>query len=195
MQKADVPRDKDLVAEFLKGKVKAFDLLYAKYSARLYKFALMLLKNREDARDVVQETFLRMWQKRQELAENKSIKSFLFTISYNIMIDQLRKKLNDKNYLQSLEKNFNFDHSKTENLADFNMLNSQIREIIEELPPRRREIFIQSREKGFSNKEIAENLNISVKTVETQISLAVRFLKSRLSEGGLPALLFLALFF
>jgi RNA polymerase sigma-70 factor (family 1) len=187
--------DKMLVSEFLKGKVRAFDLLYEKYSGRLYAFALMLLKNKEDARDIVQEAFLRIWQKRRELAEEKSFKSYLFTISYNIIIDQLRKKLNDKNYLESLEKSFKFGMDSIENTADFNMLDKQIREIIGELPPRRKEIFKMSREKGCSHKEIAETLNISIKTVETQLSLAVKFLKTRLSDSNLAVILLFFLFY
>ena len=195
MQKTNVSADKILVSDFLKGKVKAFDLLYEKYSERLYGFAFMLLKNKEDARDIVQETFLRVWQKRQELTENKSFKSFLFTISYNIMIDQLRKKLTDKKYLESLEKNFRFEQNSIGNMADFNMLDKQIQRLIEELPTRRKEIFRLSRDKGYSHKKIAENLNISVKTVETQLSLAMKFLKSRYTDGSFTALLFLALFY
>lgn len=154
----------------------------------------MLLKNKEDARDIVQETFLRVWQKREELSEDKSFKSFLFTITYNIIIDQLRKKLNDKKYLEFLERNYKFEGNSVENIADFNILDKQIQGIIDELPHRRKEIFNLSRRKNLSHKEIAENLNITVKTVETQLNLAVRYLKSRLSEGSLPAILFLALF-
>ncbi len=187
--------DKLLVAEFLKGNVKSFDLLHEKYSERLYGFAFKLLKNKEDSLDIVQETFLRIWQKRNELDENKSFKSFLFTISYNIIMDQLRKRLNDNNYLESLKKNFKLDQLISENAADFNILENQIQQFIGKLPLRRQEIYRLSREKGFSNKEIAENLNISVKSVETQISLAVKFLKSGLSDGSLPTILFLALFY
>ena len=187
--------DKELVAEFLKGKVKAFDQLYEKYSDRLYSFSLMVLKNKDDAHDVVQETFLKMWLKRNDLAVEKSFKSFIFTVSYNIMVDTLRKRLSDKNYIEFLEKNFKFDLSVTENNADFNLLNGQISHLIKELPEKRREIFRLSRENGMTYKEIAENLNISVKTVETQINLAIKFLRTRLSDGDLAIILILALFY
>jgi RNA polymerase sigma-70 factor (family 1) len=160
-------------------------MLYENYSERLYKFALMLLKNKEDALDIVQETFLRVWQKREELSEDKSFTSFLFTISHNIIIDQLRKKLNDKKYLEFLERKCKFEGNSVENIADFNILDKQIQSIIDELPQRRKEIFNLSRGKNLSNKEIAENLNITMKTVEKQLNLAKKFLKSRLSEGSL----------
>lgn len=187
--------DKLLVAEFLKGNVKSFDLLYEKYSERLYGFAFKLLKNKEDALDIVQEAFLRIWQRRIELDEDKSFKSFLFTISYNIIMDQLRKRLNDHNYFEFLKKNFKIEQVIIENAADFNILEKKIQYFIGELPLRRQEIYRLSREKGLSNKKTAEYLNISVKTVETQINLAMTFLKSKISDGRLPAILFFALFY
>lgn len=187
--------DRLLVSEFLKGNVKSFDSLHEKYSERLYGFAFKLLKNKEDALDTVQETFLRVWQKRKELDEDKSFKAFLFTISYNIIMDQLRKRLSDHNYLEFLKKNFKIEQVTSENAADFNILEKQIQSFIGDLPLRRQEIYRLSREKGLSNKEIAEKLNISVKTVEAQINLAVKFLKSMISDGSLPAILFLALFY
>jgi RNA polymerase sigma-70 factor (ECF subfamily) len=191
----NIQDDKVLVAEFLKGNVRSFDLLHEKYSERLYGFTFKLLKNKEDALDIVQETFLKIWQKRRELDEDKSFKSFLFTISYNIIMDQLRKRLNDNNYLEFLKQNFKLEQSISENEADFNILEKQIQSFIGQLPLRRQEIYRMSREKGYSNNEIAEKLSISVKTVETQINLAVKFMKSRLTDGSLPAILFFALFY
>ncbi len=195
MGKTEVVGEKKLVAGFLKGNVKAFDLLYEQYSGRLYRFAFMLLKNREDALDIIQDTFLRIWKNREDLSEEKSFKSYLFTVSYNITIDLLRKRLNEKKYCETLEKNFGFGQQSIENSADFMILDHQIKEIIEALPPRRREIFRLSREKGRSNKEIAADLEISVKTVETQLNLALKFLKSRLADGSVPGILFLSLFY
>ncbi len=195
MSKTDVTNDKLLVAGFLKGNVKAFDTLYEQYSERLYRFAFMLLKNKEDALDIVQETFLRIWHKREDLSEEKSFKSYLFTVSYNITVDLLRKRLNEKKYCETLVKNFSFSLASAENTADFNLLDQQIREMIEALPARRKEIFKLSREKGCSNKEIADCLKISVKTVETQLNLAMKFLRSKLANGSLAAILFFSLFY
>ena len=183
-----------MVADFLKGNVKSFDLLHEKYSERLYSFAFKLLKNKEDALDVVQETFLKIWHKRKELDQDKSFKSFIFTVSYNIIMDQLRKRLSDSNYMEFLKTNFKLDQVVSENAADFNILEKQIQQYIGELPHRRQEIYRLSREKGISNKEIAESLKISIKTVESNLDLAIKFLKSRLSDGSLPSILFIALF-
>lgn len=187
--------DRLLVAEFLKGNVKSFDLLHEKYSERLYGFAFSLLKNKEDALDIVQETFLKIWQKRKELDNTKSFKSFLFTISYNIIMDQLRKRLSSQNYLAFLKRNLKFEQVISENAAEYNILEKQIQELIGKLPLRRQEIYRLSREKGYSNNDIAHDLGISVKTVETQINLARTFLKSRISEGSLYTILFFELLY
>lgn len=187
--------DKVLIAGFRKGNVRAFDAIYEKYSGRLYGFALMLLKNREDARDIVQETFLRVWQKRETIAENRTFKSFLFTVSYNIIVDHLRKRLNDKKYLEFLEKKFHFEKDSVENKAEYHLLEKQIQDVIAELPPRRKEIYLLSREKNLSNKEIAGRLQITVKTVETHLSLARKFLQSKLTGETLALMLLLFLFY
>ena len=96
--------------------------------------------------------------------------------------------------MEFLKTNFKLDQVVSENAADFNILEKQIQQYIGELPHRRQEIYRLSREKGISNKEIAESLKISIKTVESNLDLAIKFLKSRLSDGSLPSILFIALF-
>jgi RNA polymerase sigma-70 factor (family 1) len=194
MIKYDVTADQDLVADFIKGKVVAFDNLYERYSERLYVFAMMLLKNKEDARDVVQDTFLKLWKKRNELTEAKSFKSFVFTISYNIIIDRLRKRLNDQKYMAYYRQHFGIEMSITANDSDFDFLNQQVKDIIEKLPTRRKEIYKLSRDKGMSYNEIAKELNISVKTVETHIGLALKFIRSAIGDKNLMIILFVTLF-
>jgi RNA polymerase sigma-70 factor (family 1) len=194
MVKNGVTTDQDLVADFIKGKVVAFDCLYERYSERLYVFAMMLLKNKEDARDVVQDAFLKLWHSRGELTENKSFKSFVFTISYHIIIDRLRKRLNDQKYMAYYRQHFGFETSLTANDSDFDFLNQQVKEVIERLPDRRKEIYKLSREKGMSYVEIAQALNISVKTVETQIGLALKFIRGAIGDKNLMIILFVALF-
>jgi RNA polymerase sigma-70 factor (ECF subfamily) len=194
MMKFEATTDQNLVAELIKGKVVAFDNLYERYSERLYVFALMLLKDKEDSRDVVQETFLKLWQKRNELNESKSFKSFVFTISYNIIIDRFRKRTNDQKFMACYRQHFNFETSSAVNDSDFNLINQQVIDIIEKLPLRRKEIFKLSREKGLTYSEIANELNISVKTVETQIGLALKYIRAEIDDKNLMIILFVTLF-
>lgn len=192
----DLPRDDEklLVSKLRNNEVKSFDILFEKYSAKLYRFSFSLLKNHEDSKEIVQETFFRVWDKRREIDSSKSFKSFLFTISYHLIIDQLRLKLKDQEYRKFLKEYFKAEEVKVDSVTDYETLNRQISGVIEELPAKRKQIFTMSREQGLSHKEIAGQLNISVKTVENQINLALKLIKSRLGNDIFPVLLFLSLF-
>ena len=183
-----------LISRLRNSDVKAFDQLFRNYSRNLYRFAFSLLKNKDDAEGIVQEVFLRVWNKRADIDSNRSFKSWLFTISYNLIIDELRLRLKEKEYLNHLEKFFNTQDIITENEADYNLLKTQIDEVMEKLPDKRKVIYRLSRVEGLSNKEIAEKLNLSVKTVENQINLALKFLKFSLGKDLLAATLFISLF-
>ena len=184
----------ELLKRIRKGDVKAFDLIFEEYSQRLYGFAFSMLKNHEDAREIVQETFLKVWNKRKEINTNYSFKSYLFSISYNIIIDLLRKKSNDSKYQKYLKDHFNVALSGTDEQVNFNELQENLTQLLEKLPEKRRAIYKMSREEGFSHKEIAEKMGISIKTVENQINLSLKFLKENLGTDKLIVLLFLALF-
>lgn len=177
------------------GDLKTFDLVYRQYSERLYGFAFSILKNHDDAKEIVQETFLKLWHKRHELRSDKSLKSYLFTISYNISIDIFRQRVKDEKYVEYLKTVQEGAEPETENLAQFNELNSEVQQAIQELPEQRRLIFKLSREEGLSHAEIAEQLGITYKTVENQINLALKSIRKKLQSGDLHSLLFLFLFF
>jgi RNA polymerase sigma-70 factor (ECF subfamily) len=192
----DLPRDDEklLVSKLRNNEVKSFDILFEKYSAKLYRFSFSLLKNHEDSKEIVQETFFRVWDKRREIDSSKSFKSFLFTISYHLIIDQLRLKLKDQKYRKFLKEYFKAEEVKVDSVTDYETLNRQISAVIEELPAKRKQIFTMSREQDLSHKEIAAQLNITAKTVENQINLALKLIKSRLGNDIFPVMLFLSLF-
>jgi RNA polymerase sigma-70 factor (family 1) len=186
--------EKLLVSQLRNNEVKSFDILFEKYSTKLYRFSFSLLKNHEDSKEIVQETFFRVWDKRREIDSSKSFKSYLFTISYHLIIDQLRLKLKDQEYRSFLKEYFKTEELQIISEPDYESLNRQIATIVEELPAKRKQIFTMSREQGLPHKEIAGQLNISVKTVENQINLALKLIKSRLGNDIFPVLLFLSLF-
>ncbi len=162
------------------GSVESFDWLFHLYNERLYYFVLSLVKKSEDAEGIVQEVFLKIWSNRENTDLSKSFKSYLFTVAYNLSIDLLRKRLHEKEYLRYLKDYFNVEDLSVENEVDYTLVQSQVDNIIEELPKKRQQIFKLSWENGLSHKEIAGRLNISVKTVENQIYLALKQLKEKL---------------
>ena len=192
----DLPliQEKQLVTALQQGKVQAFDALFHHYNQKLYRFAFSLLKNDEDAKEIVQEVFCRIWQKRKDVDSSKSFKSFLFTISYNLTLDMLRLRLKDTAYRKSVEHYFNDNPVRQENKVDYETIEKQLEKAVEELPQKRRLIYRLSREEGLSQKEIAAQLCITTKTVENHMTLALRHIRKRLGKEIIQVLLFGALF-
>jgi RNA polymerase sigma-70 factor (family 1) len=185
----------DLILKQLKADDKnAINKLYENYSRRLYNFAFAYLKNNNDALDIVQEVFINIWDKRSCLRADTNFEAYLFTITKNSVISLFRKKVNEKEYLEYLKQVAVIHSDETEDSFDYEILSVRIKELINQLPPQRQIIFRMSKEEGKSNKTIAEELQISVKTVEDHITKARHFLKARLAEYGITALLFYALF-
>lgn len=186
--------DKQLVLKLKENDIKAFDTLYHRYSKKLLHFSFSLLKNKEDSNEIVQEVFFRIWKKKNDIDTSKSFKSYLFTISYNLIIDQLRLRLKEKEFRESLVSYFNSEALILTNEFDYNALNAQMKKAIDELPQKRKQIFVLSREIGLSHREIAAKLGITIKTVENQINLSLKHLKNQLGKDLIPGLLFISLF-
>ena len=186
--------EKLLVLQLQNNGVKAFDELFLRYSTRLFRFSLSLLKTEEDAREIVQETFYRIWNKRHEIDSRKSFRSFVFTISYNLIVDQLRQRLKDQEFRKYLYEHFRLEADVIQETVDYQMVTNRIAQAVEQLPGKRKEIYILSREHGLSHKEIASRLGITVKTVENQINLALKHIRTQLGSEILPVLLFISLF-
>lgn len=185
----------ELIRNLQKGNVAAFDTLFEVYSARLYSFALKYLKNEPDAEELVQEVFIKVWENRKSLRSELSFRSYLFTISLN----HIRKHFNKKAIFLRYLENFHNDHSQQSQdqhmgSEDYETVMQRIQQIIEEMPPRRREIFIKSKMDGKSSKEIASELGISSGTVDNHISEAIHQLRSRLKKENIIHLLFAFLF-
>jgi RNA polymerase sigma-70 factor (family 1) len=192
MQYLTAKNESLLIKELTKGNLLAFNTLYKEYSARLYRFAYAYLKSEEEAEELVQEVFTIIWEKRTAIREELSFKSFLFTIAFNI----IRKHFRTKAYLTEYFKSTADQppDSQTSEKIAYDSLYQYIRELVEKLPLRRKEIFVKSRFDGLTIKEIAEELNISHKTVENQLTEALKFIRTNLNREDITLLLFFILF-
>jgi RNA polymerase sigma-70 factor (ECF subfamily) len=192
MQVRTIENESKLVHNLSKGNLLAFNTLYKFYSGRLYRFALGYLKSEEEAEELVQEVFTKIWEKRANLKEELSFKSFLFTIAFNI----IRKHFRTKVYLSEYFKTGKSDDIdiQTSQKITYDSLYQYISELVNRLPNRRKEIFIKSRFEGHSVKEIAEELQISHKTVENQLTAALKFIRTNLNSENIPVVLFFILF-
>ena len=185
----------ELILLIQKNDRVAFYNIYERYSKRLYGFVLRYIKQKEDAEEIVQEVFVKIWESRNTIDAYSSFESFLFTIAYNTTISLLRKRTNEKKYLEHIKSLQQFTNSP--NLIDeiqFNELNDRVQSLLYELTPRQKKVFQLSREEGLSHDEIAKELNISVNTVKKHIGNALAFLKSQIDSTLTINLLFAYLF-
>ena len=191
---AEKREDNGLVQLLQKGNVEAFDSLFDVYSQKLFGFALKYFKNETDAEELVQDVFVKVWENRQTLKSELSFKSYLFTIALNQIRKHFNKKATSLRYLETLQNEPEFIENQAIRESDYESALKQINRIIEQMPPRRREIFMKSKLDGKSSKEIAAELNISAGTVDNQVSEALRFIRTHLKSENLALLLFAVLF-
>ena len=189
-----INKERESIIGLKNNNFSAFDYLYNLYKERLYGFAVGYLKSDEEAKGLVQNVFLKVWENRNELIETKSFNAYLFTIAKNTILNHFRKRASEQLYVEHLKKNYNLFHNRTAEDVEFADLEEQVNKIVELLPQRRKEIYHMSRSEGFSNEEIASKLNISRKTVENQITLAVKTLREKLGTVNIAVILFTYLF-
>ena len=143
---------------------------------------------------MVQEVFLYIWDKREALKPEHSFNSYLFTIAYNIIRKHFNKKTRDNAYKDAIIHNLLSEENRLDEIIDYKFLLDKVGSIIESMPPRRREIFMKRKYQGLSIKEIAEELSISVNTVENQLASAQKYIQTELRNYKLPGLIFFMLF-
>lgn len=173
----------------------AFDAIYNKYCRKLHCFVLLYLKQEEDAEEIVQEVFLKIWVSRGKIDVFASFESFLFTIAYNSTMSLLRKKLTDsksKEYLKSVQQIDSANQVIEE--IHYNELNEKVHALLERLTPRQKEIYRLSREEGLTHEEIARKLIVSESTVNNHLVTILKYLKSNIDSGLTFNVLFILLF-
>lgn len=172
--------EKELILLLKQGSKEAFTTLYKQYWKQVYNFSRLYLTNQSAAEEVVQEVFIKIWETREFVREEDHFKGLLFIITRNLVFNQHRKSLNEDFYkvtvLAAMEETYDVEEE-----IDAKNLREYIDILIVELPPRRREIFNLSRKEHKSYKEIALQLNISEKTVEHQISEALKYLRKNIT--------------
>jgi RNA polymerase sigma-70 factor (ECF subfamily) len=180
-----------ILVELLKRSgFSAFDALFHKYSSSLYAFALSITRNQFAAEEITQLVFLKIWEKRAKIDQHFSFKSFLFSVAYHETISWLRKEDSEKRRIGTYAQIASHLTNETEYAVEFSNLEMLVESLIDSMPEKRKEIFRLSREQGFSNKEIAEKLNISIKTVENQMTSALKYLREKLGKQELMGILF-----
>ena len=169
---------------------EAFEILYRRFYLRLYNFSLKITSEVSVSQDMVHEVFIKLWENREHL-EGNNYGALLFRMTRNMCFNYLKHKKVIENKSIDLkscrqwEELYRIEFIKDEPyLLIEKELEEQFLEIVNDLPERCREVFILSREKGMKNREIALELNLSLKAIEKHISSALRILRARFMLPG-----------
>ncbi len=181
----------DIITQIKNGDERVFEQVYKEYYARLFHYLKGYLREPEEIKDVIQNTFISLWNNRMTLSDNDShIHSWLFTVVRNQCLNYIR----DKELRLRIQSKIELHESErlrwqTQSLQSFvpESINlTELRELVNdallEMPEQCRKIYLLSREEGLSHKEISAQLSISPKTVENQITKALRILRTKFND-------------
>ncbi|MBS2211778.1 RNA polymerase sigma-70 factor [Carboxylicivirga mesophila] len=175
--------EEDTIRRLKKGDDQAFELLYHRYFRKLCAFTNKYLNDYEATQEVVQEVFYSIWKNRADLNAHKSITAYLFQLAKNKSLNIIKHSQVEDKYLNVIKSAYlQGDFVDTHDSLLAKEIDIKTQEVIDSLPAQCRKIFLMSRHEGKKHKEIAEELNISVKTVETQIGRALKVFRKELKE-------------
>tara|TARA_R110001583_G_scaffold10179_14_gene47392 strand:- start:3167 stop:3766 length:600 start_codon:yes stop_codon:yes gene_type:complete len=190
--KSNFKENSNLIYHLKKGNEQAYSFLVNCYNHKLCVYANSLINDKSLAEDIVQNVFIKTWEKRKFLIADFSIQSFLYKSVYNEYIDQYRKNRSvtilEKKYIEALDSIVEEDHSVLEKLYVL------VQKEVQNLPPKCKKTFLLSKQEGLSNIEISEHLNVSIKTVESHITKAFSLIRERVDQKVSSSTLFFLFF-
>ncbi len=180
--------NESLITKLKNGDEQAYTFLIDKFHHKLCVYANTLLNDHATAEDIVQNVFIKVWERRQSLKEELSIQSFLYKSVHNEFIDHYRKH----KYIIALEKKHISILSKITQENDdtfIEKLHKKVTFEVQQLPPKYKHTFLLSKQEGLSNIEISEYLGVSIKTVEAHITKAFSIIRDKIESKNKTELL------
>ncbi len=177
---------KSFLSLLQKADDSAFKVVLDLYHNRLLLFATHYLNSKEDAEDIVQDVFIKLWEKKKQINIKTNLNAYLFSMTRNACLDHLRAAkskvaLNNKEQVDAWINHFSLSNANASNLIE-KELEQQIEKAIALLPDKSKNVFIKSRIQGIAHHEISTQLNISSKTVEYHIGRALKHMRLHLQE-------------
>lgn len=174
--------ERQLLLQLKAGSDEAYEAIYHLYNKRLFSFTLKYLKSRELSEDAVHDTFIKLWDNRKSIHGN--LKSYLFSTARNHVLNMIRnRKRKILKHIQ-IEQQRSNTSNKTEEFILYSEYQTIFREGLDQLPDKKREIFLLKTEKQLSNADIAARLGITIHTVKSQYYEASRFIKDYLNQNA-----------
>lgn len=181
-----IKSEKHLLELLKKDSYEAYTCLYNKWAPLLSRFVFSLVKSHSMTEDIVQETFVKLWDNRKNIEIDKSFKSYIFTISYHMVLKEFRYQVNHPQMEDYIAFANNIEYSESPNhKIDFDYFISELDKAKSLLSPRQREIFELSKEENLSIKEIVEKLQITEQVVRNQLSTSLKIIRQKLAKSFL----------
>lgn len=174
--------DEELFALLKNNSEKAFDILFKRYWDKLLQTAYIKLQSQEEAEEVVQQVFMDIWNNRLQTELRFTFRTYISAALKYIIFARLAQRKKNIQMPFEQDESEEFVDDSTQQWLNFNDVRNKLEILISQLPEKCEMVFRLSREEGLSNKEIADKLNISTKTVETHITKAIKSIKSGLNQ-------------
>lgn len=185
--------ENELLSRIAAGDGMAFEQLFDAYWEGIYQVAFTLTKSRELSRDMVQEVFLKLWLVREELPAKDNFTGFLFIVARNHIYDEIRRKINDRPFTEQLQAWFAESPLGADQRVLYNESQALLRKAIDQLPEQQRQVYLLTRESGWTQDEIARHLQVSKSTVKTHMSRALTAIREFLTAHAQGLLLIMSL--
>jgi len=174
----------ELFARVANGDESAFEQIYYHYVSRLSPYVYKMVKDEGLTEEIIQDTFLRLWEHKHLLANVQHPTSYLFNAASNITLNHLKKIANNLRLMENIASKTSELSEETGNTVQVNESASLIRQAVAQLPEQRRIIFELSRNEGLSNEQIAEKLKLSRQTVKNQLVSSLKFIRSFMENNS-----------
>ncbi len=173
--------DKQLIQNLQKDDKKSFDELFERYYDQCYMYVSALVKDIDATQDIIQNVFLKIWLGRMRLNASRPFKNYLFIAIRNESFTYLQRKCNCQKEELSIDMQ-DIDQNIIDNLVS-KEIEIIVNQTVKEMPPQRQEVFVRSRLKGMAIAEIAEEMNLSPRTVERHLYLALKDIRNEITKN------------
>lgn len=192
MKNISLINEQELIKALKNDSYRAFNSIYYLYAKRLYGYCMQYTLSTEDAEEIVQDVFIRLWHYRKRIKQNETLRTLLFIMAKHHLINAYRAKINSPIYENYIKYTDALGTEDTSNRLEYNEFLKELQQALNTLPPTQRTIIQMSKLEQLTNKVIAERLALSEQTVKNQLSLGLKALKKRFNKlWWFPILLFL----
>ncbi len=177
--------ERELLSRLRSGDEKAFEQFYKNYGRRIFGNILKMVKDQEIAQELLQDVFVKVWENRSVIDIDRSFKSYLFTISRNLVYNHLKRISLERQIEAYLSSNRSELYSHIEEDLFFEETEQAFKKAVADLPPKRQQIFIMCKIEGKSYEEVSALQDVSVSTINDHVVKGVRFVKEHMERSRL----------